>query len=73
MARARLEHNNRMVLAWHIAALGNAKRLPPLQRLLEPEPRTRRRGAAQTPDEQRRIAWLINSMFGGKVEKRASN
>jgi hypothetical protein len=53
-----MEHNQRMSLAWHIAALsGQNSKLPPLDRLLAPDPDARRleRPAPRTRDERRAL------------------
>lgn len=64
--RLEREHNARAWLAWNTVALGRAKRLPPLEKLLI----RRRSGRQQTPREQMQIARMITAAFGGKINER---
>ena len=71
LARAKAlerEHNERAWLAWHIAALTRAKKLPKLETLMH-----RRRGVAtkQTPEQMLGIVKMLNAAFGGKVIDKA--
>jgi hypothetical protein len=51
------ERNERMSLAWHVAALTRSRKLPDLERLIETEPGARHE--PQSPDQQ----WAIFSVM----------
>ena len=53
-----------MTLAWQMANLSHAKKLPPLERLLVREPT-----AMHTFDEQRSMLHTLSKRYGGKVRK----
>lgn len=56
-------HNDRMSLAWHIAALMRQKKLPKLEKLLHRQ----RSNKPQTPEEMLSIVKMLNAASGGKV------
>lgn len=58
LVRHRNEHNARAWLAWHVAALYRAKKMPPLKKLMAQEKRRR-----QTWQEQLQIAQLWQALF----------
>lgn len=59
------QHNNRAWLAWNVAALMRAKRMPRLQTLMI----KRRDRRKQSWQEQRDIVKILNAAFDGTVEK----
>ena len=58
LVRHRNEHNSRAWLAWHVAALQRAKKMPPLKKLLAQEKRRR-----QTWQEQLQVVQLWQALF----------
>ena len=56
-ARAKWDHRGRMTAAWHAAALGRAKKLPALDRLLGRKAERK----AQTPEQ---IIAVMRSLMG---------
>jgi len=58
------QHNERVWLAWHIAALSRTKRLPELNSILYQEPRP-----AQSWQEQFEIAKGLQTRGWGKFTK----
>jgi hypothetical protein len=56
-------HNRNIALAWSIAKLSRAERVPPLQRLLELAPAER----TQTPLQQRTMLSGLADQYGLKL------
>lgn len=54
------QHNDRAWLAWHIAALTRAKKLPPLRKL-----QARRRAPPQSWQQQKLAAAMWAAALGG--------
>jgi hypothetical protein len=63
--RERLRHNHEMTLAWQMANLTRAKKLPDLRRLLIAAPNEK----AQSFTEQRTMLETLSARYGGKVRK----
>ncbi len=63
------EHRRDAWLAWHVAALGRAKKLPPLQRLLGTKPARTLRGA-ELAKRQREFEELKRSMGAAYGQRR---
>jgi hypothetical protein len=64
------EHNGRVSLAWHIAALQRVsprKRLPPLRKLMVDEPGPRR--PPQSWQDQKAVIALWTAALGGTVSQ----
>lgn len=59
----RSEHNRDMTLAWQIANLTNAKKLPALDRLLAKPPQER----VQSMSEMKAMLHTLSQRYGGKV------
>lgn len=69
--RLEREHNERMSLAWHVAALSRTKKLPKLQTMLA---RSTVKRAPQSWQQQLEIAKMWTAVLGGKfVSKDKAN
>lgn len=65
VARAEASRDQAVWLAWHVASLSRAKRIPKLKQLLS---RKKRKRQPQTWREQLAIAHLLNAAFGGETK-----
>ena len=59
-ARVKWEHRERMTAAWHGAAMGRAKKMPPLDKILGAREGKKKR--AQTPEE---MLGVMTSLSAG--------
>lgn len=60
--RLRREHNDRMSLAWHIAAMPKMKKFPALKKLLVSVEGGQRHRVRQTPEQMLMIAKVMAGM-----------
>lgn len=63
--RQRTQHNRDMTLAWQVANLTNAKKLPSLERVLVKSPSER----AQSAGDMKSVLYELSKRYGGDVRK----
>lgn len=66
VTQADREHNKLAWLAWHVAALSRAKKLPKLEALFV---KTRRQ-TVQSPEQMLTMIRALNAAFGGTVKEK---
>jgi hypothetical protein len=63
--KQRNQHNRDMTLAWQVANLTNAKKLPSLDRVLVKSPSER----VQSAGEMQSVLHELSKRYGGKVRR----
>jgi len=67
MRNERKEHNNRMSLAWHTAAMTFKQEMPSLESLLILEEDETTPEPVQTVDNMLGVCKMLNAAYGGNV------